>query len=51
MPTHQIPAHLRAIGRRFIVHYRAPRPEAEDSADTIRATVYDFIVEDLPDGS
>jgi hypothetical protein len=47
LPTEGIPAHLRAIGSRFIVHHTAARPDPSDSADAIRVAVRDFVVEEL----
>lgn len=47
VPTASIPAHLRAIGSRFIVICDYNEPEDTDTAEDIRATISKIKVEEL----
>lgn len=46
VPTDKIPAHLRAIGTRFVVAMRPVVPEAADAGDDLRAAVRDFTIKE-----
>jgi hypothetical protein len=48
IPTDCIPFHLRAIGSRFLVTTQSMQPDPLDSADIIRAAMYDYSIEELP---
>ena len=49
IPTDRIPFHLRAMGSRFLVVCQTYQPEPHDSAEAIRAGLYDDIsIEESP---